>query len=145
MPVFEILSLNVSLEKGVPKTPVKRISLVKEHGVEGDAHAGPGIRQVSLLAAEDIITMREKGATVKYGDFAENITTHGIDLGSLPIGARIKINDAVLEITQIGKTCHKGCAIMQKVGECIMPKRGVFARVVEGGEITNESTGTYGL
>lgn len=145
MPVFEIVSLNVSLEKGVPKSPVKRITLVKDHGVEGDAHAGPGIRQVSLLSSEDIVKFQEKGAIVKYGDFAENITTKGIDLGSLTIGSRITINDAVLEITQIGKTCHKGCAIMQKVGECIMPKRGVFARVVEGGEITNENTGSYGL
>jgi MOSC domain-containing protein YiiM len=142
---FEILSLNVSNEKGVPKRPVIRVLLVKDHGIEGDAHAGPGLRQVSLLASEDIAVMVDKGAEVSFGDFAENITTRGIELWSLPIGSRIKIGDTILEITQIGKQCHNGCAIMQKVGECIMPKRGVFACVVQGGEITNESSGTYGF
>jgi MOSC domain-containing protein YiiM len=145
MPNFEITSLNISKEKGVPKQPVRRITLVKDHGVEGDAHAGTGLRQVSLLASEDIGGMCEKGVKVKPGDFAENITTRGIDLSALPVGAGIKIGDALLEITQLGKTCHKGCAIMQRVGECIMPKRGIFARVVEGGAITNESIGTYGF
>lgn len=145
MPNFEIASLNSSKEKGVPKLPVRRVKLIKEHGVEGDAHAGPGLRQVSLLASEDIEAMVEKGARVKHGDFAENITTRGIDLAALPVGAGLKIGDAILEITQIGKTCHKGCAIKQKVGECIMPKRGIFARVVEGGVITNECIGTYGF
>jgi len=142
---FEVVSLNISKEKGVPKTPVEKVLLVADHGVEGDAHAGPGHRQVSLLAAEDIAAMVEKGAAVSFGDFAENITTRGIDLAALPIGARLSIGDAVIEKTQIGKECHKGCAIMRKVGDCIMPRRGVFAKVIIGGEISNESPGYYGF
>ena len=142
---FEILSLNISKEKGTTKSPVPRLVLVEDHGIEGDAHAGPGKRQVSLLADEDIETMRKKLDTLSPGDFAENITTRGIDLASLPVGTRLFIGDAVLEISQIGKECHSGCAIREKIGDCVMPKRGVFARVVEGGEITDEDTGHYDI
>jgi MOSC domain-containing protein YiiM len=140
---FDIVSVNSSSVKGVVKKPVGRIMLKKDFGVIGDAHAGNWHRQVSLLASEDIAAMNEKGALVAFGDFAENITTRGIDLASLPVGSRLKITDAILEITQIGKECHAGCAIMKRVGDCIMPKRGVFAKVMEGGEITDESIGTY--
>jgi len=140
---FEIISLNISVVKGVPKKPVSSVVLKKDLGVDGDAHAGSGIRQVSLLASEDILAMNDKGAHLGFGDFAENITTQGIDLASLPIGSRLEIGRAVLEISQIGKQCHSGCAIMKQVGECIMPRRGVFAKVMEGGEITNESSGSY--
>jgi MOSC domain-containing protein YiiM len=145
MKPFEVLSVNISTEKGVPKTPMASIRLKKDFGVEGDAHGGPWHRQVSLLAAEDIATMTAKGADVDFGDFAENITTKGIELHTLPIGTKLTIDKAILEVTQIGKECHKGCAIMQKVGECIMPKRGIFAKVIEEGEIKNGSIGTYDI
>ena len=142
---FEILSLNISKEKGTPKTPVPRMVLIPDQGIEGDAHAGPGDRQVSLLADEDIDTMREKLDSLVPGDFAENITTRGIDLPSLPVGTRLYIGGAVLEISQIGKECHSGCAIREKTGDCVMPRRGVFAKVIEGGEITDEDTGSYDI
>jgi MOSC domain-containing protein YiiM len=140
---FEIVSLNISELKGERKTPVDRLRLVAGNGIEGDAHAGPGHRQVSLLAVEDIDTMRQQIDWVSPGDFAENITTRGVELPSLPVGSRLRIGDAVLEISQIGKECHNGCAIMQQTGDCVMPRRGVFTRVLESGEITNESTGSY--
>jgi len=145
MTTFEVLSVNISAEKGVPKRPVERIELRECVGVVGDAHAGNWHRQVSLLASEDIAAMNQKDAHISYGDFAENITTRGIDLGSLPIGAQLKIGDALLEITQIGKECHKGCAIMRQIGDCIMPRRGAFAKVSKGGIITNESIGMHGF
>ncbi len=140
---FEVVSVNVSSIKGVAKTPVERIALEKEFGVAGDAHGGNWHRQVSLLALEDIDAMNARGAQVGCGDFAENITTRGIDLASLPVGSHLQIGAAVLEITQIGKECHAGCAIKRRTGDCIMPRRGVFARVVEGGEVTNECAGSY--
>lgn len=142
---FEIISLNISKEKGAAKRPVSKLKFIVEHGIEGDAHAGPGKRQVSLLADEDIDTMRTRLSTLEPGDFAENITTRGIDLASLPVGTRLMIGNAVLEISQIGKECHSGCAIREKIGDCVMPRRGVFARVVEGGEITDEDTGRYDI
>ena len=142
---FEIISLNISKEKGTPKRPVPKLRLVVEQGIEGDAHAGPGNRQISLLADEDIDTLRARLSTLAPGDFAENITTRGIDLPSLPLGTKLRIGDAVLEISQIGKECHDGCAIREKTGKCVMPRRGVFARVVEGGEITDEDTGHYDI
>ena len=142
---FEILSLNISGDKGMPKSPVPSLVFIADHGIEGDAHAGPGKRQVSLLADEDIETIREKLDTIAPGDFAENITTRGIDLASLPLGTRLTIGDVVLEISQIGKECHSGCTIREKTGDCVMPRRGIFAVVVEGGEITDEDTGRYGI
>lgn len=142
---FEIVSLNTSEEKGGPKSPVRRVTLRKDHGLEGDAHAGGWHRQVSLLAVEDIERMRERLPSLEPGDFAENVTTRGIDLASLPVGTILSIGEAVLEVTQIGKACHRGCAILEKTGECVMPKRGVFARVLKGGEITNEDTGSYDI
>ncbi len=142
---FQIVSLNVSKGKGEPKCAVPKVIMKKNHGIEGDAHAGDWHRQVSLLAVEDIERMREKLATLRPGDFAENITTRGIDLASLPIGTRLSIGAVELEVTQIGKACHKGCAILEQTGECIMPKRGIFAKVLRGGEITNEDTGSYDI
>ena len=142
---FEIVSLNISSEKGEPKRPVPRALLRADHGIEGDAHAGDWHRQVSLLAMEDIERMRKKLSSLEPGDFAENITTRGIDLASLPIGTRLSIGDVELEVTQIGKACHKGCAILEQTGECVMPKRGIFAKVLKGGEITNEDTGSYDI
>ncbi len=142
---FTVLSVNLSERKGEQKRPVERAVLRANHGLEGDAHAGEWHRQVSLLAGEDVDTMRGRGIELGYGDFAENITTRGVDLGSLPVGTRLTIGEAILEITQIGKACHHGCAIYRAVGDCVMPRRGVFARVIRGGEIGRDSHGAYGL
>ena len=142
---FEIISLNISEGKGEPKKPVRRVTVREDHGFEGDAHAGDWHRQVSLLAIEDIDRMKEKLPSLSPGDFAENITTRGVDLASLPIGTKLSIGDVELEVTQIGKACHKGCAILEKTGECVMPKRGIFAKVLKGGEPTDEDTGSYDI
>ena len=140
---FRILSINISAEKGVQKKPVERAKLVAGHGIEGDAHAGPWHRQVSFLADEDIDTMRGQGIDLSAGDFAENITTRGIPVGDLPIGTIVRMGKAELEITQIGKECHHGCAIYAAIGDCVMPRKGVFARVLRGGEISSQSVGSY--
>lgn len=140
---FKVLSINVSRETGVQKEPVDFAILRTSHGIEGDAHAGDWHRQVSLLADEDIETMRGKGVDLDFGDFAENITTRGVDLGSLPVGTRLWIGEAELEVTQIGKECHQGCAIFQAVGDCVMPRKGIFARVLKGGRIDRDSIGRY--
>jgi MOSC domain-containing protein YiiM len=142
---FSILSVNVSTRTGEQKQPVDRAVLRAGHGIEGDAHAGDWHRQVSLLADEDIDTMRGRGIDLAFGDFAENITTRGVDLAALPVGTRLVLGPAVLEVTQIGKECHQGCAIFQAVGDCVMPRRGIFARVVTGGEISSESRCHYDL
>ena len=142
---FRIVSINISAKKGEPKRPVRRVSMREDHGLEGDAHAGGWHRQVSLLAVEDIELMREKLPSLEPGDFAENITTRGIDLASLPVCTKLSIGAVELEVTQIGKACHKGCVILEQTGECIMPTRGIFARVLKGGEITNEDTGSYDI
>ncbi|MBD3320837.1 MAG: MOSC domain-containing protein [Chitinivibrionales bacterium] len=143
MKTFQIVSLNVSHEKGTTKTPVDKIVLKENHGIVGDAHAGDWHRQVSLLAMEDIELMQRKLDTITPGDFAENITTRCIDLASLPVGTKLTIGATILEITQVGKACRKECAILEQVGDCIMPRRGIFTKVITGGEITHESTGTY--
>ncbi|MBL7006245.1 MAG: MOSC domain-containing protein [Spirochaetia bacterium] len=140
---FRIVSVNISERKGVRKKRVSAVELTEGHGIVGDAHAGPWHRQVSLLADEDIDIMRDKGVELDWGDFAENITTRGVVLHELPVGARIIIGTVELEITQIGKTCHSDCEIRKLVGDCIMPRRGIFARVVKGGRITDESSGYY--
>lgn len=142
---FKILSVNISRKTGEQKKPVERALLVAGHGIEGDAHAGDWHRQVSLLADEDIETMRGKGIELTGGDFAENITTAGVALGRLPVGSRLYIGEAVLEVTQIGKECHQGCAIFQAVGDCVMPRRGIFTRVLQGGELSRESRCYYDL
>ena len=142
---FKILSVNISRQTGEQKQPVERALLVASHGLEGDAHAGDWHRQVSLLADEDIDTMRARGLELTGGEFAENITTAGVDLAALPVGTRLHVGEAVLEVTQIGKECHQGCAIFQAVGECVMPKRGIFTRVLAGGEISCESRCYYDL
>jgi MOSC domain-containing protein YiiM len=133
---MKIVSIAVSKKKGTPKTPVEEAYLVKEHGLEGDAHSGPWHRQVSLLASESIAQANAQGLNVGFGDFAENIATVGIDWKTLPIGTRVRLGaQVVLEITQIGKECHNRCAIYYKAGDCIMPREGVFARVLEEGPI----------
>jgi MOSC domain-containing protein YiiM len=144
---FRVLSLNVSERTGEQKKPVPggSVTLGENHGIVGDAHAGDWHRQVSLLAAEDIDTMRGRGIEIGFGDFAENITTQGVDLAALPVGTRLYLGEAVLEVTQIGKECHSHCAIYGAVGDCVMPRRGIFARVLKGGEVSRESDCSYDL
>jgi MOSC domain-containing protein YiiM len=143
MKTFRILSLNISEKKGIQKHPVDSMELKVDHGIEGDAHAGNWHRQISLLANEDIESMRGKGIELKYGDFAENITTEGIDLSSLSVGTRLNLGGCEVEVTQIGKECHHGCAIYKAVGDCVMPRKGIFVKVIRGGIITNESDCSY--
>jgi len=131
-----VLAVCISQNKGERKQPVAAVELVPDHGIAGDAHAGDWHRQVSLLAQESIDKMRAMGLDVSAGDFAENITTTGIDLVSLPIGSRLELGSALLEVTQIGKECHTRCAIYYQAGDCVMPKEGIFARVLKGGVVT---------
>ncbi|MFB0556935.1 MAG: MOSC domain-containing protein [Dehalococcoidia bacterium] len=131
----KIIAVCKSKKKGTRKEPVAKGILKEDYGLVGDAHADCCThRQVSLLATESIDKMRRLGFDVGPGDFAENLTTEGIDLLSLPVGTRISIGgEIVLEITQIGKDCHTGCAIYRQIGKCIMPKEGVFTKVIKGG------------
>jgi len=129
----KIVSLNISRKKGVNKEPVESVELRVDHGMVGDAHAADWHRQISLLAEESIDFMRAKGLELDPGAFAENITTEGIDLVHLPIGARLGNGQVVLEVTQIGKKCHQGCEIFKKVGDCIMPREGIFTKVIVPG------------
>lgn len=133
-----VVSINISKQKGTPKQPADEALLIKDFGIEGDAHAGAGHRQVSLLDVSSIRKMEKYGLKgLCFGKFAENITTEGLDLSRIDIGTRLKIgNDVVLEISQIGKKCHgDGCEIARTVGVCIMPREGMFARVLKGGKI----------
>jgi MOSC domain-containing protein YiiM len=128
-----VVAVSVSDKKGVVKHNVPQAYLRVEHGLEGDAHAGSS-RQVSLLAQESIDKMLALGAAVGPGDFAENLTVQGLEVMALPVGTHLKVGEeAELVITQIGKACHKGCAIREQVGDCVMPREGVFARVIRGG------------
>ncbi|CEO21641.1 MOSC domain-containing protein [[Clostridium] sordellii] len=131
-----VLAINISDKKGVIKNPVE-VGIFKEnHGLVGDAHAGNWHRQVSLLSDESIDKLRNKGIEdLSVGKFAENITTKGIVLYELPIGTKLKIGDTIQEVTQIGKTCHKGCAIKTQVGDCVMPREGIFTKVIKGGKV----------
>ena len=130
-----VVAVCISAEKGQRKTPVAAVELKENHGIVGDAHAGDWHRQVSLLATESIAKMRAMGLDVDSGDFAENITTVGIDLVALPVGTRLAVGDALLEVTQIGKECHNRCAIFYQAGDCVMPKEGIFAKVIRGGTV----------
>jgi len=134
-PDGRVVSVNTAAEKGVQKTPQAAITLVLERGAEGDAHAGPWHRQVSLLADESVVTMRARGLDVGPGAFGENITTEGVLVSRLPVGARLSIGAARVEVTQIGKVCHDRCAIYDQAGDCVMPREGVFVRVLEGGDV----------
>jgi len=131
-----IVAVSVSLKKGVKKTNILQGSLIENYGLENDAHAGDWHRQVSLLAIESIAKIQEKGLDVSPGDFAENITTEGIRLWELPVGTRMKLGEeALVEVTQIGKECHDRCAIFHQVGDCVMPREGIFVKVLKGGTI----------
>jgi MOSC domain-containing protein YiiM len=133
---MKIVSIALSKNKGTRKIQVNKAVVLRDHGLEGDAHAGPWHRQVSFLSSENIEKARKSGLDVTFGDFAENIATLGIDWKEIPVGTRVELGSStVVEITQIGKTCHKKCAIYYQAGDCIMPREGVFARVIQGGKI----------
>lgn len=131
----QVAAVCISENKGERKKPVMEALVRENYGIVGDAHAGEWHRQVSLLAEESIDKMRAMGLGVTAGDFAENITTKGIELVALPIGTRLQIGECLLEVTQIGKECHTRCAIYYQAGDCVMPKEGIFAKVINGGTI----------
>ena len=132
----KIIAVCTSKKKGIPKVDVGSGALIAGFGLEGDVHGGDWHRQVSLLSMEQIQSMKAKGLDVQPGSFAENITTEGLDLRSVKVGDRLRLGPtAAVEVTQIGKECHTRCAIFNKIGECIMPEQGVFARVIVGGEV----------
>lgn len=131
----KLIAICTSEKKGTQKRQVETAVLREDHGIEGDAHAGNWHRQVSLLGLEKIEAFRERGAEVEFGAFGENLVIEGFDFRNLPVGTRFRIGEALLEMTQIGKECHTHCAIYHMVGDCIMPREGVFAKVLKGGEI----------
>lgn len=133
----KIIAVCTSEKKGMRKKNVGSAELKVNHGIVGDAHAGDWHRQVSLLAMESIEKMRQMGLNVGPGDFAENLTTEGIDLVSLPVGTKLQIGpEAIAEVTQIGKECHTRCAIYYQAGDCVMPKEGIFVAIVKGGTVS---------
>ncbi len=137
----KVLSINISKEKGVIKEPIKEGLFIEDFGLKGDAHSGKWHRQVSLLGIESFDKMENQGIEgLEPGVFAENITTEGLILYELPIGTKLKIGTTIHEVTQIGKECHTGCAISQKVGKCVMPKEGIFTKVLKGGVIRKGDT-----
>lgn len=132
----KVLSVNISEKKGTPKTKVNPGIMIENFGFEGDAHAGKWHRQVSLLAQESIEKAKNGPQNgLCHGIFAENITTEGIELYTLPVGTHLKIGECEIEISQIGKECHEGCAISKLVGQCVMPREGVFGIVIKGGKV----------
>ena len=130
-----IRAVCISEKKGTAKKNIKEAEIIQNFGLKDDAHAGNWHRQVSLLSYEKIEEFKALGVDVKDGDFGENLIVEGIDLSKLPIGTKMTINEVLLEVTQIGKECHMGCAIAQAVGKCIMPTEGIFARVLKGGRV----------
>jgi molybdenum cofactor synthesis domain-containing protein len=131
----KILAICISKEKGTQKEPIESATLVEDWGIKEDAHAGKWHRQVSLLSFEKIEEFRARGAEVDFGAFGENLVVEGFDLRTIPVGTRFQIGEAILELTQIGKECHSHCAIYHAVGDCIMPREGVFTKVIKGGAI----------
>lgn len=131
----KLISINISEKKGVIKTPVDAVEVRIDHGIVGDAHAGNWHRQISLLADESIDKLRNRGMELKSGNFAENFTTQGVELYTLPIGQKLKIGEAEFELTQIGKECHHGCQIKQITGDCVMPREGIFIKVLKNGHV----------
>ena len=131
----KLIGICISDIRGIQKSSVNSAVLIENHGIEQDAHAGDWHRQVSLLSYEKIQEFNARGAEVIDGAFGENLIVSGIDLAALPIGTRMRCGDAELEVTQIGKECHSHCQIYHKMGECIMPRQGIFARVIQGGTI----------
>ena len=131
----KILAICISEKKGTLKNQIEEAKFIEDFGIENDAHAGKWHRQVSLLEFNKIDEFRKKGAQVDFGAFGENLVVEGIELNKLLIGQKIKIGDVLLEVTQIGKKCHDKCQIYYQVGECIMPKNGIFAKVLKGGTV----------
>ena len=129
----QVLAVCISEKKGTAKHPVPEIQLKIDHGILGDAHAGSWHRQVSLLADESVELMRQRFPDIPTGAFAENILTRGIVLSKLPIGTKLRVGQVLLQVTQIGKECHADCAIRRQVGDCVMPREGIFTRVLEEG------------
>ena len=137
----KIASINISDKKGVIKLPIDKAELKINHGIIGDAHAGNWHRQISMLAEESIDKMKSKGFNhLKFGDFAENITTYGLEVHTLPIGTRLKLGECEVEVTQIGKKCHGGCKIKETTGDCVMPREGIFVKVIKEGIIQVNDT-----
>ena len=135
MSTGEIKAICMSEKKGTNKRPVEEALFITEHGLKGDAHAGDWHRQVSFLALEEIEDFRRRGGEVEFGDFGENIVAEGIAFDQLPVGTRLKAGEVFFEITQIGKKCHSHCEIYKVMGDCIMPREGVFTEVIEGGTV----------
>ena len=132
----KIMAVNISEKKGTQKRNVHSARVIEDFGIEKDAHAGKWHRQVSLLSYEKIEDFKAKGAPVEDGAFGENLIVEGFDLKTLPVGTKLVCNDVVLEVTQIGKKCHSGCEIYKIMGDCIMPREGIFTRVLHGGTIS---------
>ena len=132
----KVMAVCVSAQKGTQKQNVGTAQFIADWGIRGDAHAGKWHRQVSLLSHEQVEAFRARGAVVDHGAFGENLVVTGYDFKALPIGTRFRCNEVVLELTQVGKECHAHCAIYQTMGDCIMPREGVFARVLRGGTIS---------
>lgn len=133
--IGKVIAVCISPEKGTQKRNIGKGIFIEDFGIQGDAHAGKWHRQVSLLSHDKIDVFRARGAEVQDGAFGENLVVEGIDFRVLPVGTRLYCSDVILEMTQIGKECHHGCEIFQKMGDCIMPREGVFARVIRGGTI----------
>ena len=131
----QVLAVCISEKKGTVKHPVPEIQLKIDHGIVGDAHAGNWHRQVSLLADESVEPMRQRFPDIPTGAFAENILTRGIALSTLPVGTKLRVGQVLLQVTQIGKECHADCAIRRQVGDCVMPREGIFTMVLEEGSI----------
>ena len=131
----QVLAVCISEKKGTVKHPVPEIQLKIDHGIVGDAHAGNWHRQVSLLADESVELMRQRFPDIPTGAFAENILTRGIALSTLPVGTKLRVGQVLLQVTQIGKECHADCAIRRQVGDCVMPREGIFTMVLEEGSI----------
>lgn len=129
------MAVCISEKKGMMKHPVDHIEVKQKHGIIGDAHAGDWHRQISLLASESVDKMKALFPDIPIGAFAENILTEGIEVSKLPIGTKLNVGETILEITQIGKECHSDCAIRKQVGDCVMPREGVFAIVLQDGTI----------
>lgn len=131
----QVMGVCISEKKGTQKTNINRAMFIENHGIENDAHAGNWHRQVSLLSYDKIQDFKARGAEVEDGAFGENLIVEGFDFNKLPIGTKFKCGEVILEMTQVGKECHTHCEIYKKMGECIMPKQGVFAKVLKGGMI----------
>ena len=131
----KLIAINISRERGTEKKQIPKVRLIRNYGLDGDAHAGRWHRQVSLLSADKIEAFNKRGANVIPGAFGENLVVEGFDFRALPVGTLLRCGDVLLEMTQIGKECHSHCEIYKKMGECIMPREGVFAVVIQGGKI----------